>query len=264
MMDQDLLREQCEAYVLGALDGEERTQLQSLIDRGDPACLAALQEARELIAQVALMAPVLEPPPPLRSRVLSAIATEQGNVVSIASRRRPHFPTWIAVGVAAALAVFAFILRNDLSQARTEVARLNQDYAASQSRERDLNTQAERYRQVLAVLTARDSRTIRLVTTAPEAPQFRAYWSRPAGLVLVGDSVPLPAGGRTLQLWVVDKSGKAISAGVFQPNQQGQVVMIAQTDASPEEAAVLAISDEPAGGSPQPTTKPTWAGSVSD
>jgi anti-sigma-K factor RskA len=262
-MDQQLLREQCEAYVLGALDGEERLEVERLIDSRDPGCLAALEEARELVAQVALMAPVLEPPAPLRAKVLSAIAAEPRNVVSIATRRRPNYLAWAAMAAAAGLAVVAIVARNNAGRWESEFARVHDEYVRSQSQVRALSADAERYQQVIAVLAARDARMIRLATSAPQEPQFRAYWSRPAGLVLLGENVTAPP-GRTLQLWVVTKKGEAVSAGVFQPNEQGQVVMIAQASTPPEEAAALAISDEPAGGSPQPTTKPTWTGPVAD
>jgi anti-sigma-K factor RskA len=264
-MDQQLLREQCEAYVLGALEGEERLEVERLIGSRDPLCLAALEEARELVAQVALLAPVLEPPTPLRAKVLSAIAAEpQPNVVSITARRRPNYTAWAATAVAAGLAVVAIVARNNTSHWQAEFARIHDEYAGSQSRLRAMSADAERYRQVIAVLAARDARMIRLAAGAPQEPQFRAYWSQPEGLVLLGDNVAALPSGRTLQLWVVTKKGEAVSAGVFQPDQQGQVVMIAQASTPPQDAAALAISDEPAGGSQQPTTKPAWVGPVAD
>ena len=43
-----------------------------------------------------------------------------------------------------------------------------------------------------------------------------------------------------------------------------EVVLIADSAAPPQDTAALAISDEPAGGSPQPTTKPNWVGALGD
>jgi anti-sigma-K factor RskA len=41
-------------------------------------------------------------------------------------------------------------------------------------------------------------------------------------------------------------------------------MVIAAAQTSPADAAALAISDEPAGGSPQPTTAPAYVGSIGD
>jgi hypothetical protein len=152
---------------------------------------------------------------------------------------------------------FAILIQRQAGQLRGQLEH-------AQARLEQLEQEASVSRRVLAVLTSRDARMIRLATSAPEAPAFRAYWSRPEGLVLVGSNIPAPASGRAMQLWVVPKQGVPISAGVFTPSAHGMVLHIAQTVAAPGDAAALAISDEPAGGSPQPTTKPNWVGPLAD
>jgi len=42
------------------------------------------------------------------------------------------------------------------------------------------------------------------------------------------------------------------------------VLLIAETALQPDGAAALAISDEPAGGSPAPTTKPVFVDALGD
>jgi anti-sigma-K factor RskA len=264
-MEQELLREHCQAYLLGALENDENNQIQSLINQRDPACLAALQEARELVAQIGFAAPLMTPPSSLRGRVLSAIAAEPRKVVSIGrARSGPNYPAWAAWAVAAALLVAVFVFRSDSSRLGSDLARVRAEYSDLQRQFGTLSTEAAFVRRVLAIVAARGSRAVRLASTAPEAPQFSAYWAGSEGLVLLGSNVPAPAPGRALQLWVLPKTGQPIPAGVFRPDESGRVVMVADTTASVDVANGLAISDEPAGGSPQPTTTPGWIGKLSD
>ena len=71
----------------------------------------------------------------------------------------------------------------------------------------------------------------------------------------VARNVPVPGAGRTYQLWLVTPTAK-ISAGTFMPSPDGEVTMHA-THALPNNSpATVAVTDEPEGGSPQPTTAP--------
>ena len=52
MMDREQLRDQCEAYALGVLEGAERAEVQSLIDRrdsDDPVVACVRKELRRRI-----------------------------------------------------------------------------------------------------------------------------------------------------------------------------------------------------------------------
>lgn len=253
-MNAELLRERCDAYVFGLLDGQELHELEALLAQRDPAALQQLKESTDLAAMIAYSAPEAEPPAILRSRVLNEVrkSTGAGQV-----SRRPSRIASLGWAVAAGLALVTYFAWSRSEQTQRELAK-------TQTQVERLTREASRNQRVLAILMARDSRTIRLATTGPDAPQFRAYWSKPNGLVLVGSNVTTPAAGRAMQLWVVPKTGNPISAGVFAPDANGKVILIAETNAAPEDAAALAISDEPAGGSPQPTTKPAWVGALGD
>ncbi len=84
------------------------------------------------------------------------------------------------------------------------------------------------------------------------------------GLVLAGNEVPSPAPNHTFQLWVVPKKGAPLSAGIFNPDAAGTVLLVATPSATLADAAALAVSEEPAGGLPQPTKdRILWVGPVS-
>jgi anti-sigma-K factor RskA len=74
--------------------------------------------------------------------------------------------------------------------------------------------------------------------------------------------VPAPASDRTLQLWIIPTQGNPIDAGIFRPDANGRALYIASPGVSISQAAALAITDEPAGGQPQPTTTPIWVGQI--
>jgi len=106
----------------------------------------------------------------------------------------------------------------------------------------------------------------RLVTLqAKIGPQVHAFCHPKLGIILYGGSVPMPASNRTYQLWLVmkDKNAKPMSAAMFRPDASGKVMlMVPAMPAEMDSTAALAISEEPSGGSLQPTSTPIWVGAL--
>ncbi len=260
-MDKQLLTQLCDEYTLGLLEGEELQQIERLIQSDDPAAREQLKKSEALVAELVLSAAaVAEPPALLRSQLTNRIGDqERSRTAERAVATRPRSGSWVTGwAVAAGLAVASLYSFMALRGANSELRRVEGQLAS-------VRTEAARSRKVLEVVFARDARFIRLSTAAPNEPQFRAFWGGSAGLVLSGLDVPALKQGRTLQLWVVPKGGgNPVSAGVFAPQANGQVLLIAETQLQPGQAAALAISDEPEGGSPQPTTKPVFVGAMGE
>jgi anti-sigma-K factor RskA len=255
-MEEQLLQQLCDEYALGLLDGDDREQIRRLAVAGSPEVRRGLRDSEELLAQLAWTATLVEPPALVRSQLLNRINADvrRTQAPPTPARRGGWALGW---AVAAALAVASLYGYMALRGAHSELRRLEQQLASVQG-------EAVRSRKILEVVLARDARFIRL-STSPNEPVFRAFWGGAAGLVLSGLDVPAPKAGRTFQLWVVPKGGGTpVSAGVFAPQANGQVLLVAETQVRPGDAAALAISDEPAGGSAQPTTKPVFVGPVGD
>ena len=82
------------------------------------------------------------------------------------------------------------------------------------------------------------------------------FWDqRHDAWTFVAHQVPMPKAGRTYQLWLVTPTAK-ISAGTFAPTPDGEVMMQATYALPKDSLAAVAVTDEPMGGSPEPTTQP--------
>jgi anti-sigma-K factor RskA len=90
-----------------------------------------------------------------------------------------------------------------------------------------------------------------LTATGGRAPVAHMFWDRAHNTwTLVAHNMPELKPGRTYQLWLVTADQK-ISAGTFEP-RDGDAMMRA-TYALADPLMALAVTEEPAGGMPQPT-----------
>jgi anti-sigma-K factor RskA len=85
------------------------------------------------------------------------------------------------------------------------------------------------------------------------------YFADEHKAVVIGDMPPI-AGDKTYQLWSLDDSGTPRSIGLMRPDASGHTNVVVDYDAS--KASGLAITLEPAGGSPQPTSDPILTAKV--
>jgi hypothetical protein len=275
------LAELYEAYALGALEGAELAAVEEHLARQCPTCTPGVAQARALVANLSYLAPAAEPPATLRRKLLAAIAAKPAGAAAVAvptgatvrgvdsvaqgrarAPERAWIPAWAWVA-AAALVLFAGYTTFQMRQFSREVAVLERQGAQEQQRSRALDSERERYLQALNIIGAAATRRLQLKPGKTAMPPVSAYWNPGMGLVLAADKMPDMPPGRTLQLWVVPQQGAPISVGIFRPNAAGQVLMVMPPANAMLMAKALAISDEPAGGSPQPTSAPEWVGPVS-
>jgi len=93
-------------------------------------------------------------------------------------------------------------------------------------------------------------------------PMVHAYLHPHMGVAITADQMPSLPSARTLQLWFVPKTGKPLSVAIFHPDASGQIALVAPVNMPMNEIAALAVTEEPAGGSPQPTTPIAWMAQV--
>ena len=98
-----------------------------------------------------------------------------------------------------------------------------------------------------------------------DLPPLQATWHAALGILVSGESLPLPRDNRTLQLWLIPKAAgsKPIPSLTVRPDADGKFHLLVQNPPESQgDTKALAITEEPAGGSPQPTTTPVWVGAV--
>ena len=259
MSDCEQFRELYESAALGALNDAERAAFDAHLATGCPTCTSAMEEARLLVSWLAYLAPEAEPSSMLKGRLMRTVRAEAR------APKRSAAPFWLWAGVAALLLISIYSgwqvqrLRRELSDLQAQSAAIAEQRAKLEKERAD----AERTALILA-----DPLSIQVAMPQPAekgAPPMRAYWHSRLGIVVAGVRIPAPAANRTLELWLLPKAPgrKPIPAGFVRPQEDGTfVLLVASPAAAPGETKALAITDEPEGGSAQPTTTPRWVGAI--
>lgn len=268
MSDLHPFREMVEAYALGALDAEERSALEAHLASGCTECEQALREARWLVSQLAYLAPDAAPSQALKDRLMRTAGSESAVLpFSPQQPKKAAVPVWLWAGVAAMLALTAYSSWN-AHRLGVEIAQMRADMTSEQEKREHLVKQVavlEQDSTMRAILTNPDSTRIMLLPSNKQVPSLEAKWHSQMGIVVTGYQVPKLSKDRVLQLWLIPKDGsKPMPSITFWPESDGN---LAKLVANPPEGLVgvkaLAITEEPMGGSSQPTSTPIWVGAVS-
>lgn len=181
-----------------------------------------------------------------------------GSARSVSSSRMSG-SRWLAI----AASVIAVVSVGALMQARQERDELR---GVLQTAAAERGARAVALDSLRAVLTDRE----RLITNLTgeqvavmsvgssdiRSPSGRMFWDQQHGAwTFVGHHLPAPKAGRTYQLWLVTPTAK-ISAGTFSPDAAGRAIVRASYVLPKDGLSAIAVTDEPAAGSAQPTTEP--------
>lgn len=255
--------EDFDLYALGALEDDEKRAIESHVAGCSP-CAGKLAEARGRVALLAFAAPVVEPSPRVKQRLLEQIrSTSEDHPVQRvrgASERPSGFMGrwWTAALVPAGvvLALAAIFLWE-------ENARLGKQLAAERASIERMQKELDGLRDVSALVQDKDTMTVSLAPM-PGMPQGTArvlFNSQMGKLMCDGAIAPAPK-NMTYQLWLVPKQGDPISAGFFDSTAGGYSSWMATVPKGVAPMA-FAVTIEPAGGMPHPTGPKVLVGPAS-
>jgi len=257
---QDQYRELVEAYALGSLDAAVQAAMEEHLRSGCQECAQALEEARWLVTRLAYLAPDATPSDILKGRLMQ---TARAETVSIRPKSRTPIWLWAA---AAAVLVFALYNAREAYVLREKIASLQKTTAATMQDREKLRSQLQEAKLQAMIMTDPKSQTFALPASEKDWPQMKAMWHDEYGLCVMGHEIPMPKSNRTLELWLMPKTpgSKPMPLMTVRPNQDGSLyVVVAHPPEDMHNTKWLAITEEPAGGSSQPTGAPMWMGSIS-
>ncbi|HEY7339580.1 MAG TPA: anti-sigma factor [Ktedonobacterales bacterium] len=228
-----------DAYALGALEPDEVARVERHLETCD-ACRALLDAVRAVTSDLLLAVPQAAPPSALRGRILSRIHDEAQPASQPSQQHAPASQT-----EATRPGRMSRLLRSLFGGETPELA------------DGDADT-------LLRDLLLDPEVTIRPIAATEHASHASARFvgapARHEGIVLAQGLRPLDA-QHAYQVWLL-RDGQPRPNNVFTVDHAGRGIGIVRADEAPLDFDVLAITPEPAGGSPGPTGDIMLAGAL--
>jgi anti-sigma-K factor RskA len=268
---------------MDALDALSRSD-RAALDRHLTTCEECTRELAALRDATASIATALPPRPmsperqaSMRARLLSRAVDDRAGATPIrggssssptspsrpagppSARSAPAFPRWLAAAaLILAIGAIAYDIRLRSTIQRLSVARAELRDSTTALQRRLADQQA-----ILDGLTGPGVRVIDAAAASAKQPYARMFWDQPTNRwTFVAYNLPAAAPGHTYQLWLVTRDQKKVSAGTFEPQPNGSALVRATYALAPDSLAAIAVTNEPAGGSAQPTTTPFLVGAA--
>ena len=258
------------AYALGILEPNERAELDGHLAEpiAHEGCRAELDRALRTTAAMGDMAPAVQPRADAWAKIEARIARE-GQATVLTMRRRRWVP-FAAAFVAAAAAAFVFVLakawtyRSALIEKNEQLSRLGGVVAEREACRQELESMrqsSELQRAALALLELPETRLVPMTGGQPSRGNALLNMEQRKAMVLI--TALAPTVGKDYELWVIRKGSPPVPAGILKPGRDGKVI----AEVKPEllqagRPDIFAVTVEPPGGSPAPTTDPFLIGQV--
>lgn len=252
-------------YAAGVLDPAQEQQVRAMLAAGDPEAQADLAEARAVLVALPAALPRVEPPTSakaaLHDRVVRSMTDRPGRAAAppVRPTRRRSLGAWLAMaaalgGIISSAALF-YVLNHQVSRRDQTIANLRTLVQQQQVDLTAMKTRLDSARQILEALHAPGIRAVAMAGTDPQ-PEARGWLtfdpSDQSTRFVTRDMAPAPA-GQTYQLWLVTTDDRKVSVGTFDVGEDGDAILVAQVGDALDGVAVAAVTNEPTGGSPQPT-----------
>jgi hypothetical protein len=179
------------------------------------------------------------------------MARVQPDTVPAPKRARPS--TWAAwVALAAAVVIAGFLYDQNISYRRTVTA-LHDHLAVDSATLDSARTRIASRDREIAALTGPRTAVVALSRTGALEPSALMFWDRTDDRwAFYAHHLKPPPVGKTYQLWLVTPSTK-ISGGTFAPAADSSIELHMTYALPPDSLRAVAVTEEPAGGVPQPT-----------
>ncbi|MEK7703055.1 MAG: anti-sigma factor [Nitrospirota bacterium] len=253
----------------GAATVEEEQHFDAHLAAACPYCNTIFPELCHAISQIPKALPVMVPPPSVRDRLIHAIRAQkapspQAIPTYAMPESRPSF-SWFSTWGWALAAFFGIAFLWNLNQGSqkedlltAEISGLQQKMAEKEeqltSQLRNLETEKMEAESALRLIEGKSTYNIRLSGETPDA-FARIIWNPEtnAGLAF-GFGLPTPPSGLVYQLWAI-QNNLPVDAGVFRPQPEGSRPLKIKSLPDPAQTIqFFAITLEPEGGSPAPTS----------
>jgi anti-sigma-K factor RskA len=231
MSDHERWADAAGAYVLGAMPEDEVRAFEAHL-AGCPECQAEVDELLPAAEMLPVSATPVSPPPALKQRIMAEVEREASLLRAAGSeadrpaaaprRRRSWLGGWRFAPVAAAMLAAGALAGVGV-----------------------------------VTLTADGARTVTATVDREQAPGTSARLRIEDGdAVLSARGMPAPPEGRVYQVWLMRPGSQdpEPTATLFMPRRDGTAVAAVPGDVSGYEAVL--VTDEPLGGSEQPTRTP--------
>jgi anti-sigma-K factor RskA len=243
--------------VLGTLDETESAALHSHLASGCPRCTGSLAEAEATLAHLPLALDPVAPSAAVREKLLRAIAVPErrGDApFTPAARTRPRMWAWgVPALAAAAAAILTFVVvdasrRRDLSMLQARIDAQSAEISVLQAR-------ADESSHLNRLLTAPQLLMVSLGGHGDASEAWgRVLWEREGGTWDLYTRRLPPAGrDRTYELWLITDDDRKVPAGTFDVDTEGSGMLRLEIPEGVGTIVAAAVTDEPAGGSAQPT-----------